>query len=536
MRTIVILFLLLTQLVYAQRPKLVVGIVVDQMRYDHIDRYWEKYTDDGFKRIVNKGFFCKNTHFNYVPTYTGPGHASIYTGTTPSVHGIIGNLWFDRNTRNLVYCVGDADVLPAGTRSPAGKMSPKYLMSSTIGDELKSSTEGKAKVIGIAIKDRGAILPAGGKGDAAYWYDGTTGTWISSQHYMDYLPDWVREFNGRKLPMKYLSEPWNTLLPIEEYTESLPDDNPYEEPFAGKAKPVFPYDLQMLARYNLQFNLVKATPFGNTMTAEFAKAAIKSEALGQDDITDMLAVSFSSTDYIGHQFGPQSIEVQDAYLRLDRDLADLLEYLDEQVGRNDYLLFLTSDHGAVDVPAHLKNMNKPGGYFDDLGLQAQVDDGLLKKFGHDSLVLGFNDLQFYLDTERIADEGLDLKEIEKAVVEIASGFGGVAIASTAIDLMKATESDSILMKMKMGYHPKLSGDVLLHLKPGWINWKTLGTTHGSGYHYDTHVPLIWYGVGIKKGTTSDYVAITDIAATLSQLLKIAKPSGCTGKPILDLLK
>ncbi|NNL82615.1 MAG: alkaline phosphatase family protein, partial [Winogradskyella sp.] len=338
----------------SKRPKLVVGIVVDQMRYDYLTRFAAKYGDGGFKRMMKEGYNCKNNHFNYVPTYTGPGHASVHTGTTPKYHGIISNNWYDKETKQMVYCAGDDQVQPVGTTSAAGQMSPHRMLTTTFADENKLFTQNKGKTIGISIKDRGAVLPAGHSADAAYWfYGGNEGAWISSTYYMTELPKWVKTFNASDTAESYFKI-WDTYYDIESYTESGADLNAFEGGFAGKETTTFPYDLDELKEENGGFELIKATAYGNSLTTDFAIAAIQGENLGKDDITDVLNVSYSSTDYVGHNFGVNSKEVEDTYIRLDKDLERLFNYLDENVGDGEYTVFLTSDHGAVNVPSYLQ--------------------------------------------------------------------------------------------------------------------------------------------------------------------------------------
>ncbi len=302
------------------KPKLVVGIVVDQMRYDYLTRFESKFGNGGFNRMISEGFNCKNNHFNYVPTYTGPGHTSIYTGTTPKYHGIISNNWYDKSTKETVYCAGDDTVASVGTDNKAGKMSPHRMQTTSFADENRLFTQGRGKTIGISLKDRGAILPAGHTANAAYWFHGRDeGSWISSSFYMNELPKWVSDFNTSEAAESYLKV-WNTLYEISTYTESGTDENNFEGGFKGKDKATFPYDLAALSKDNRGFDILKATPYGNSLTTDFAIAAIKAEELGQDDITDVLTVSFSSTDYVGHNFGVNSKEVEDTYIRLDKDI------------------------------------------------------------------------------------------------------------------------------------------------------------------------------------------------------------------------
>ncbi|MDD3356889.1 MAG: alkaline phosphatase family protein, partial [Dysgonamonadaceae bacterium] len=334
-----------------EKAKLVVGIVVDQMRNDYIDRFWDRYSEDGFKRLVNEGYRFKNGHFNYVPTYTGPGHASIFSGTSPMNHGIIGNNWFDKTTGESVYCAGDPEIESVGTTDEAGKMSPHRMIVTSIADENRLATQMRGKTIGIALKDRGAILPAGHTANAAYWFHGKDeGRWISSSFYMNALPNWVVTFNNSGKAASYFKT-WDTLYPIETYVESGSDQNNFEGGFKGKESATFPYDLQKLKADNGNFELLKAVAYGNDLTTDFAMAAINGEKLGQGTDTDFLTLSYSSTDYVGHNFGVNSKEIQDTYLRLDKNIADFLRFLDEKVGKDQYIVFLTADHAGVEVPA-----------------------------------------------------------------------------------------------------------------------------------------------------------------------------------------
>jgi len=521
-----------------QNPKLVIGIVIDQMRYDYLTRYWDKYGDGGFKKLVNEGFNCKNANYNYMPTYTGPGHASIYTGTTPENHGIISNTWYNKLANVSTYCTGDYMVNTVGSQSFNGKMSPKHMLGTTITDELKLATNNKGKIIGMSLKDRGAILPAGHKADAAYWYDGgLVGKWITSSFYMPVLPEWVQKINNINNSDKYLSKPWETLLPIEDYTESMPDNNPYEGTFVTEAKPVFPHNLPTLRDSNFDYELIKYTPFGNTILKELALEGIKNEKLGKDEFTDFLAISFSSPDFIGHKYGPLSIEVEDTYLRLDKDLEEILNYVEQHFEKEDVLIFLTADHGVVNVPQYLMDNNIPAGYFDNNQLINELSAYLKKEYDTDTLVMNVSNYQVFLNHEYINKNNWNVASIENAIAQFLLTKKGIAKAVTASNL-KATEfRNGILANTQRGFHQVRSGDVLYVLESGWVpaGYAT-GTTHGSPYNYDTHVPLIWYGAGVKKGESSKFVVIPDIAATIAELLEIQAPSACTGKPIYELLK
>ncbi|TND09969.1 MAG: type I phosphodiesterase/nucleotide pyrophosphatase [Bacteroidetes bacterium] len=518
------------------QPKLVVGIVVDQMRYDFIYRYWSKYGSDGFKRLVNEGYFCRNTNYNYVPTFTGPGHTAIYTGSTPAANGIIANDWYDRELRKDVYCSLDETVSGVGSTEPEGRRSPVRMLSTSITDQLRLSNNMQSKVVGIALKDRGAILPAGHTG-MAYWFEGRTGNWITSTYYTKELPQWTKDFNAKQVAKTYLAQDWNTLLPIDQYKESLPDDNPYEGKFKGEEKPVFPHKLPQLAEANGQLGLVRATPFGNSFTVDFAVAAVKGENLGKGSATDFLAVSFSSTDYVGHMYGPQSIEQEDTYLRLDKDIAGFLKFLDTWVGKNNVLVFLTADHGAAEVPSYLKDIKIPSGYFKEKPVIDSLKKTMSKKYG-DTLVLGYMNDQVFLDRKTIAQKNLDKAAVENFVADFFLGFKGVSDVITSSAMRNTQFTDGPRRLVQNGYHAQRSGDVCIILNPSWfedIGRKT-GTTHGAGWSYDTHVPLIWYGWKVQKGSSDAPVNITDIAPSIAMFLNIQFPNGCSGKPISGIVK
>lgn len=520
--------------VLAQQPKLVVGIVVDQMRYDYLFRFAEKYGNGGFKRLMSGGFECRNANYNYVPTFTGPGHASIYTGTTPAIHGIAANEWYDKRTRKSVYCTSDKSVAPVGTSNESGWMSPANLDATTIGDELEIATNGKAKVIGISLKDRASILPAGHAADAAYWLDGSSGDFITSTFYRKDLPGWLQNFNSKKLPAHYLKFGWNTVLPLEKYTESLPDDNPYEKA-NGKSKPVFPYDFkEQLAKGS--FDILRSTPFGNDVTKDLAIATIEGEALGMDSICDLLCISFSSTDYIGHAFGPRSVELEDTYIRLDKNLEELFTHLDNKVGKGNYTLFLTADHGVSEVPAYLQSLKINAGYADVLAIKKKLKEALNKEYG-DSLVLEYMNQQVYLNDSIINLKKLDKFAVERSCEKVLMKQNEVSEVILGEELNLQSQPD-VLFKglVQRGYHSKRSGDVLVTYRPGFMEHEKTGTTHGTPFSYDTHVPLLFYGKGINPGSTLRTVHITDIAATICQLLNIPYPNGNIGEPISEVIK
>jgi predicted AlkP superfamily pyrophosphatase or phosphodiesterase len=523
------------------KPKLVVGIVVDQMRQEYLYRFESKFGEGGFKRLAGKGFMLTNAHYNYVPTYTGPGHASIYSGTTPSVHGIIGNDWWDKGMKKSVNCVEDDRHKPVGNPEGNGDVSPWRMLSSTITDELKIGTQKRSKVIGISVKDRGAVLPAGHLADGAYWYDGKSGKFITSTYYKNTLPQWVETFNGLELADSYLNQTWNTVLPINQYTESSQDESLYERKLQGKEKPVFPYNLKELRKSNGDFDLLAATPFGDDLLTEFAKASIAGEQMGKDSDPDFLAISYSCPDIVGHAMGPNSIEIEDTYIRLDKNIEDLLKTLDKEVGENNYVVFLTADHAVAEVPQYLKDNRIPAGNFAVSPLEVSLNEFLQKYFPGKKIIEKISNDQIFLNQDLFSGDpksaGIDLLIATELIANYLQSVEGIAqVFSKTVLKQGAYNEAGIKGMMVRGYNFKRSGDIAYQLEPNWISGGgAQGTTHGSAYSYDTHVPILFYGKGIKQGRSSSYHAIIDIAPTLSVLLKIKFPSGCTGQPISEIL-
>ena len=520
-----------------KKPKLVVGIVIDQMRYDYLTRFADKYGEDGFKRILKDGFNLENAHYNYIPTYTAVGHTSIYTGATPESHGIIGNSWYDKFAKKWIYCVDDANYKTVGTKH-GGKKSPYRMQTTTITDQLRLAQNMQGKTISVAIKDRSAVLPGGHTANGAYWFQGKKdGKWITSTFYMDSLPEWVQDFNDSGKMDDLISQPWNTLYDINTYTESIADDNEFEVLFKGKDKPTFPYDITNLKDKNGGYDILKEIPAGNTMTTDFAKAAIKGENLGKSDYTDFLAISYSTPDYIGHRFGVASKEVQDNYLRLDKNLANLFSFLDTEIGKGNYTLFLTADHAAVQVPSYLQSKKIPAHYFNSRDFKNYVNTITVEHFNSDDLVESISNFQIFLNHDEIKRLKLDANIIAQKIADEAINYNNIYKAVTARTMQSTHFTDGILQKLQKGYNQKYSGDVLLIPNPSTISsTNRKGTTHGSGYSYDTHIPIIFYGNGIKAGASKKAYTIADIAPTLANLLQIEFPNGNTGKIVDEALK
>lgn len=512
-----------------QRPKLVVGIVIDQMRWDYLYRYQKRYTDGGFKRLLNEGFSCENTVIPYVPSVTAIGHTCIYTGSVPSIHGIAGNNFVKNGEK--VYCTDDDTVKPVGSNSEAGLMSPRNLWVTTIGDEMKIASNGRAKVVGVALKDRASILPAGHNPDGAFWFDDKSGNFITSTYYMNQLPKWVEAFNGKKLPEHYLSEKWNTLYPKDTYIESTSDENEYENGIKKGVKATLPLNLpELYKKYG--YNIIRNTPFGNSLTFDMAKAAIDGEQLGADDETDLLAVSCSSTDYIGHQVGTHAVETEDTYLRLDKAIADFLSYLDTKVGKGNYLVFLSADHGAMNNARFLQDRRIPAGNWDDDTAAKKLNEVIAKEFPNTGdLVKTVMNYQVFFNREVIKNQHLDFAKIKQTVVDFLKEDSCVLYACDMEKTMTESIPEEVKYRIVNGYNRERSGDIQIVLKPNFYTHGMKGTDHGAWNLYDTHIPLVFMGWGIKHGATTKRTFMTDIAPTIGALIHVQAPNGCVGQPI-----
>ncbi len=517
-----------------QRPKLIVGIVVDQMRWDYLYRFYDRYAPNGgFKRMLNQGFACENTLIPYTPTYTGCGHSSIYTGSVPAINGITGNFWWDSEQMRSVYCTEDKSVNTVGSNSTAGKQSPRNLLTTTICDELKIATNFKSKIVGISLKDRGGILPAGHSANAAYWYDNSVGKWITSTYYMNELPTWVNDFNDKKLVDKYYEQGWGLLYPAASYIQSTSDQKSYEANTLGGN--TFPYDLKKYA--GKDYTKISTTPMGNTLTAEFAKASIVAEQLGKDNITDFLAISFSSPDYIGHSYGPNSIESEDGFLRLDKELGSLLDFLDNKVGKGQYTVFLSADHGVANIPEFMKENKLPGGRIFMNDVTKEMNTSLNEKYKISNIIMYDDNYQLALNHPALDSAQLDTKKIVSWIVDNLGKNPAIARVFPLDELNKVPLPATVRTYMNNGYYKKRSGDIQFILKPNFIDaWSNTGTTHGLWNPYDTHIPLLWYGWGIKQGKTNRETYMSDIAPTIAALLRIQAPNGNIGQVITEVIK
>lgn len=516
-----------------QRPKLVIGIVLDQMRWDYLYRYYDRFGPDGFKRLMKDGFNCERTYINYLPTFTAPGHSCIYTGSVPAIHGIAANDWLDIKMKKNVYCTEDKTVQPVGGGKD-GLQSPRNLLATTITDELKLATNFRSRVYGVAIKDRGAILPAGHAADGAFWFESASGKFISSSFYMDHLPEWLNRFNNRNVTDSLLRLDWHTSFDIASYNQSTPDLNQYEGTFKYEQQPTFPHHTSKDAVQNRSG--IKTTPQGNTMTRMLAEELILEEGLGKSPETDFLAVSFSSTDYIGHMYGPNSVEIEDMYIKMDQELALFLKFLDHHVGKGQYTLFLSADHAGAHNPVFLKDNKIPAGSYSEHILKKGLKELLGKEYDS-NLVMDITNYQVYIDEAMVINKGYDRGQL---IAKVKSWLLAQEGISMVIDLQQIG-NEAIPQEIKErainGYHLTRSGSIQIIMEPGWYHssWNT-GTTHGTWNPYDAHIPLIWYGAGIPAGKTYRKVYMTDIAPTLAALLQIQEPNGNIGNVITEIFQ
>jgi predicted AlkP superfamily pyrophosphatase or phosphodiesterase len=514
-----------------EKPKLVVTIVVEQMRYDVIYRYWNKFGEGGFKRLVDEGSFCRNAHYNYLFTQSSVGYATIASGTYPSYHGIVADEWFDRVKEEIMYCAEDLKAVPTNYISQAGNRSPKKMLTTTFSDELKLFNADVSKSIGISLKDYGAIFPAGHKAEAAYWFDFEKGNWLTSNYYMDSLPDWVLEFNEKKFADLYLDRMWNTKLDIDQY---LYDDiDSYGEGLYGQFE--FPYDLSKLRKEDKDYSLLLNTPYGNTLTKDFAIATILNEQLGVDDTTDFISVSFTSNGGAYKLFGPGSVELEDMYLRLDEEIEHLLTFIDENFGKENVMVVFTSDHGSVDVPDFLADNKIPSGYFNYKKAFLLLNSYLNFTYGKGDWISFYHKQQVYLNHILIEESEIDLSAFQNTVADFLIQFAGVANTVTSTTLKNNYFGDGIFKQMQNSFNQNRSGDVIINLEPGWIEQKSIIESENSSYSYDTHVPLVWYGWKIGRKTIDRKIDMIDIAPTITYFLEISKPNGSVGEVIFELV-
>jgi predicted AlkP superfamily pyrophosphatase or phosphodiesterase len=522
------------------KPRLVIGIVVEELKYDQLEKFRDKLGDNGIKKLINEGTYFKNATFEYMLTQSAPGHATISTGAEPSSHGITSDDWYVPLKNELINCTKDVNVNSVGGSFESGLHSPVNLLVSTFSDELQMSENMKSKVFGVSLRESSAIFSAGHAANAAYWFDNTTGTWMSSSYYINSLPVWVTDFNAMKFSDTYLNSVWNLLRPEGYYSDCLPDSNGFEAGFNGLN--YFPYDLKKLRSKSVygsknDYSLIRETPFGNSLTSDFAIRLMQQEQLGKDDVTDYLSICFSATDYIGHRFGPSSVEMGDAILRLDDDIKNLLTFLNDSIGKKNVLIYFTAAHGISEIPAVLEKSRIPSGYFKQNQALQLLRSYLNAVYGEGDWVKGFSERQIFLNRTLIEDARLSLDDVQKKVARFLVQFTGVEAAYPYSAFEANDFGNGNLKRIINNFSPQRSGDVIVTLNPGWVEKESEDVTnHNSPWEYDSHVPLIWYGWTVNRSTVTRHVNMTDIAATLSTLCKIPYPNACTGEPMFELFR
>ena len=515
-----------------ERPKLVVRIVIEQMRYEMLLRYWDKFQEEtGFKKLVSRGTLCKNTQLDYALTDRAPGFATLTTGANPSTHGIIADYWYNRLSDETIYCIEDKQTSAIGSVDQRHGFSPRHLLNGTLGDEMKMLNP-RSKVFSLSLHPISAILGAGNISDGAFWFEDKTGNWMTSSYYRDSLPEWIHEFNNKGLQDTYMNRQWEKLMPDTNYTSSLPDENDTEEGFLLIYKNHFPYNLSLLKSKSRTYKYLKYTPFGNTYTKDFVHSLIINESLGQDRHTDMLTVSFAGSAYVNEIFGVRSMEMEDLFLRLDKQLGHLVGFLEDQVGKDNFILVLTSDRGSSDPYEYRDQQNMPARKFKPKHGLSLMKSYLNIVYNQEQWIKSYTKRQLYLDHGLVDQHRISLADMQETVSNFMVKKSGITYAVKASTLQESDFSDGLYEKLQHSYHPTRSGDIFLGLEAGSIEQSV---SSGSAYNYDNHIPLIWYGSGIGKGEIQTKVHMRDIAPTISMLIDIPLPEASEGQPILELL-
>jgi predicted AlkP superfamily pyrophosphatase or phosphodiesterase len=526
------------------KPKLVLQITVDQFRGDLPTRYLDRLGQGGLRYLLEQGTYYTNAHYRHANTETAVGHATLFTGADPAIHGLVGNEWINPSTGESVYNTeDDRHHLIGKSPKPHQGVSPRNLLASTIGDELVVSNAGQSRVFSVSIKDRGAIIP-GGHAGKAFWYSKSSGEFVTSTYYYDEYPEWVKKWNEAKPADQYRGKTWDLLNDRSTYLAGEMDDRPYEAnlPPLGRTFPHQFGDNKYL------YLILSLTPVGDELTLDFTKTLVENENIGQGDHVDFLAVSFSSTDYIGHLFGPSSLESEDNILRLDHTLAELFKFIDKKVGLKNTLIVLSADHGAPEAPEYMTSLGMEAGRFDFTYFREQgpLNKVLKKRFGRDDLIATHSHPYLYLNLDAIAEAKLDIKEVEHFIAEEVMKIPGIAFAQTRSDLLEGRISNSPLqIQIRRNFHPTRSGNIHMIQEQYWFLHSTdeaakmglgaIAAIHGSPWVYDTYVPIFFAGHNVRAQTIARPVAPSDIAATLASYLNIKFPSGSIGNPLEEVL-
>lgn len=531
-----------------EKPKLILQITIDQMRGDFPMRYKDRLGEDGFRYLMEKGTWYMDAHYQHANTETAVGHASLATGADPSRHGIVANDWIDQKSGTFVYNTEDERHHIIGREPKAHEgVSPRNLLSSTFSDELVVNNGGRSRAFSVSVKDRGAILPGGHVGKA-FWFSKSSGQFVTSTYYYEDYPAWVKQWNAAKPADAFKGKSWELLMDRATYVHGQMDDRPYEADLKPLGR-VFPHSLGEDSKYF--YLLLTLTPIGDMLTLDFAKALVENEKLGQNDsgAPDYLQISFSSTDYIGHLFGPSSLETEDNILRLDRTLADLFQFIDEKVGLDQTLIVLSGDHGAPEAPEYMATLGLSTGRFafDWFKTEGPLTKALQKKFGRDDLVAGHSHPYLYLNIDTIKSAGLEVADVERFVADELIKIPGIAYAMTRSDLLAGRITESpVQNQIRRSFHPIRSGNIHMVPEQYWFLHSTeeaekmgigsIAAIHGSPWAYDTFVPIFFAGHGVPAQVIGRRVAPTDIAATIAAYLGVKPPSGSVGKVLTEVLK
>jgi len=519
------------------RPKLVVGIVADPMGYDWIAKYWDYFGTGGIKKLVNQGASFENASLDHYLAGTSTSPASLATGASPYQHGIIADSWYNRLRQEEERSTKDYIERTIGSNSQHGRNSARRLLTPTFGDALKNSSSKESKVISISLMANAAVMMAGHLADGCYWFDPSSGNWITSSAYTQSLPDWVVEFNNKSLTDQLISEDWELLLNESEYSQCLPDDQEFEQGlYEGFTE--FPYNLQRMKRASLSrdYEVLLNSPAGNTITTDLAIEAINSEKLGNDDDPDLLMVSYSAISGLISHYGPESREVMDAVLRLDIEISRLLTVLEEQLGKDKVLVFFTATHGSSWNVDHASNLGLPSGRFRSRNAIALTNSYLSAIYGENQWIESYLHQQLYLDQTLVDQKKISLPEMQEKAARFLNQFEGVANALPSDRMINTSIVNPEGSIIQNSFYPSRSGDISIVLKPGWIEDGDQVSDFHSPYPYDTRIPLIWWGMDISFSTIQEYVSIQDIAPTLIRILRISFPISGTGKSLLYLIK
>jgi Type I phosphodiesterase / nucleotide pyrophosphatase len=519
--------------------RLVVVIVVDQFRYDYLERFHDLFGKDGFRRLTDNGASFTDANFDYVPTYTGPGHAAVFTGSVPAHNGIVGNSWFDRATGQVHPIVFDPDVRMVTGDGPQGKKgapSPRLLIGTTLGDQMRMSNHFRSRVVSISQKDRAAVLPGGKRPNGAYWFDAARGEFVTSDYYLPQLPAWVKRFNRDQGPDRFFGKRWERSRPQSAYARA---QSKREEPVASSPEDVGLGDALTggLKKPGPTFYAAfEMTPFASDLLADFAETAVTAESLGVDTDPDLLAVSFSAPDFVGHTYGPDSQEVEDTYLRLDATLAGLLDFIDAHVGLAHTIVAITGDHGVCPVPAYLRAHGIDAGSVSMPDVTSAVETALSSRFGSGTWVRELTNDQIFLDDALIQKRKLDAQDVQRVAGEAALTVHGMASYFTRAQIMGGDlPAGPIAERVGNGFDPERCGDVCLVMKPFYFAGESAAATHGSGYPYDTHVPVVLFGPGVRPGRYNDACTPSDITPTLAAMLGVQPPPTRTGRVLTEAL-